>query len=191
MIWLTLGIILWIVAHGFKAIFPITRQKVNDKLGEEKAKAPFALGIFISFVLIIYGWRHADPTIAWYAPPEFLIAPGGLLILISIYLMASSTAGLRYRRWIRHPQLTAVAVWAGAHLLTNGEVRSVILFGGLALWSIMLMPFINRRDGAYEIPSLDSGKTEWKFILIAIVAFTILKLTHGFYTAQPLLNWFG
>ncbi len=189
MVLLTLGVALWFIMHGFKALFPKTRARMNARMGEEKAKGPFALGIFASIVLIIVGWRHADPTIELYSTPDFLIPISGLLILFALYLIVGSTSAIRIRTWIRHPQLTGFAIWSVAHLMVNGELRSVILFAGFAAWAVTLIPCINRRDGAYTPPTPEGKKTELKPIGIAILVFAVLKLSHGFYTAQSLIPW--
>jgi len=189
MSWLISGVALWFIAHGFKALFPNTRKKMNEKLGEEKAKGPFALAIFMSFVLIIFGWRHSDPSAGLYQTAEYLDVISGLLITFSIYLFIGSTANIRIRRWIRHPQLTGLGLWSIGHLLTNGEYRSIVLFGGLGIWAVTMMLSINHRDGKHTPPKPGSAKDEIKPVVISLIVVAVLKLTHGFYTAESLIPW--
>jgi uncharacterized membrane protein len=189
MVWLSIGIFFWFFGHGFKALFPTLRQRMADKMGEEQSKGPFALSILVSFIFIIYGWRHSDPSWMVYSPILIMNTFAGLLTAFGLYLFIASTAPVRMRQWIRHPQLTGLALWAFAHLLSNGEARSLVLFGGLLVWSITMMFCINRRDGAYEKPEKGTVNEEIKPIVITVVVFAVLKLTHGFYTASPLINW--
>ncbi len=79
---------------------------------------------------------------------------------------------------IRHPQLTGFAIWAGAHLLANGDRQSLILFGGLGLWAVLAILFINRRDGAWVKPDPLPMTAEVKPLAIAIVGFAVLFFAH-------------
>jgi uncharacterized membrane protein len=160
-----------------------------DKMGEEKSKGPFALSIFASLILIIYGWRHTDPNLVIYSPAIIMNTIAAILTAFGLYLFIASTAPVRIRQWVRHPQLTGLGLWAFAHLLSNGEVRSLILFGGLLLWSVTIMLRINKRDGAYEKPDIGTIKDEIKPIAITAVVFAVLTLTHGFYSAASLIAW--
>ena len=187
MFWLILGILLWFFGHGFKAQFPRIRENLNKLLGTEKAKGPFAIAILLSFALIIYGWRHADALASLYSTAEALNLIAGILIGFGVYLFIGSTANIRIRQWIRHPQLTGLCLWSIAHLLVNGEYRSLVLFGGLGLWSITMMLCINRRDGKYIAPIAGSIKDEIKPIIISLIVTMVLTLTHGFYSAASLM----
>lgn len=189
MSWLIFGMTLWFFVHGFKALFPTTRLKITELKGEDKSKGLFSLGIVASIVLIVFGWRHSDPSILLYQPIDVLFFPSMTLIILSLYLFVASTAPIKMRRWIRHPQLTGLALWSVAHLGVNGELRSVILFGGFLLWSCVLIPCINRRDGAYEPPIPGTVKDEMKPVVITLMVSTLLLLMHGFYTAQPVIRW--
>ncbi len=187
--WLIAGIIVWFVAHGFKALFPKLRAKITERLGEEKSRSPFATGILIAFILIIYGWRHADSSFSLYDPSPVLLMPGILLMVLAFYSFIASTAGVRLLRWNRHPQLSGMFLWGIGHLMTNGEVRSVILFGGLSVWALTLMPLINKRDGAFTRLAPANVKTEWKYGAITAVVCLVAAGTHGLYTAIWLIHW--
>lgn len=189
MFWFILGLVLLFFVHGFKAFFPNTRQKISDKMGADKSKGPFALGILASFALIVVGWRSIIPSEFLYFPPYYLRHVTYLLMVISLYLLVNSTMPIRIRRWIRHPQLMAVGIWSIAHLLSNGELRAVLLFGSVGLWAFILMPFINRRDGEYTPPTPKGIGKEFQAIGHAIVATGLVMALHGFFTAIPLISW--
>jgi uncharacterized membrane protein len=115
--------------------------------GEGPYKGLFALSLVGALVLMVVGWRSAAPVALYVAPTT-----GGLLtsaaMFVSLVLFLGSSVPTNLKRFVRHPQLTGVAVWALAHLLANGDVRSLVLFGGLGLWAVVAMVCINRRDGA-------------------------------------------
>ena len=77
----------------------------------------------------------------------------------------SSKFNTHARRYLRHPQMAGTLLWAVAHLLTNGDSRSVALFGGLAIWAVLEIVLCNRRDG----PRAELPTASLKFDLIAVV----------------------
>ena len=82
------------------------------------------------------------------------------------------------RRLIRHPQLTGVLAWGLGHLFSNGEARSLILFGGLALWAGLQMILLNRRDGAWQKPERVPVGSDLKLLLTGAGFFAIFMYTH-------------
>lgn len=149
MLLLILGIALWTATHLFKSIGADARAGLIQRLGEGPYKGLFALLIVASLVLIVTGWRSTLPTALWN-PPAFMRHITMLLMPIAVILFISARAPTDIKQIIRHPQLTGVKLWAVAHLLTNGETRSVVLFTGLLAWAVMEVIFINRRDGAWK-----------------------------------------
>lgn len=148
---LIVGVSLFILAHLIPVYATGLRQTVASRTGEMPYKGIFSLIIFGSLVLVYLGWTSSFPE-PWYEPPlwGFHVAP--LLVLIGFILFFSSRAPTNIKRIIRHPQLTGVAFWAVGHLLANGEGRSVILFGGFLIWSVIAILGSNRRDGDWVKP---------------------------------------
>jgi hypothetical protein len=71
-----------------------------------------------------------------------------------------------------------VATWAGAHLLANGDSRSLVLFGGLGVWAVLEIILINRRDGAWEKPEPLPLSADVTPLIAAAVAFAVLLFVH-------------
>jgi uncharacterized membrane protein len=141
-----LGLLLWWGSHLFKRLAPGPRARLGDP-----GKGLVALGVVASVVLMVMGYRgHTAPDL-WY-PPAFLTHVNNLLMLLAVYLYAASGMKTRITRAIRHPQLTAVKTWAVAHLLVNGDLASVILFGGLLAWAVVEVILINRADPRGPLP---------------------------------------
>ncbi len=158
------GIILWFVAHSFPATAPTQRNALVEKLGEKPYRGVFALVILASLLMIVFGWKSAVPATVYQPPMGPGIVPSVLVLIGLILFFASQMTG-HIRRILRHPQMAGTIVWAVAHLLTNGDSRSVALFGGMAVWAVFEIVMINRREG----PGGEAPPVSGKFDLIAIV----------------------
>lgn len=170
---LILGLLLWTAVHLWKRIAPDHRAKFGDK-----GKGIVAIGSVIAIVLMVFGYGAADSAVYWGRTPA-LTGINTLLMVLAFYLFAASGKGTRITRAIRHPQLTAVLVWMVAHLLVNGDTRSLVLFGGLGLWAIAEMILINRATGprgAYHAPPI---KSEIIAIVATVVVFAVVAGIHA------------
>ncbi|HSF63341.1 MAG TPA: NnrU family protein [Paracoccaceae bacterium] len=168
MVLLILGLGLWTGAHLFKRLAPAQRAAMGDK-----GKAVFGLLIVASVVLMVIGYRGADTAQLW-SPPAFLTHVNNLLMLLAFYLYAASGMKTRITGKIRHPQLTAVKTWAVAHLLVNGDLASVVLFGGLLAWAVVSVILINRaqRDWTRPVPA-PMGKEIGAVVGAVVVMFAV------------------
>ena len=158
------GITAWFLVHLFPAIAPASRENMVFKLGENAYKGLFSLLILASLLMIVFGWKSSVPT-AVYVPP---VAPGflpALMVFAGLVLFFSSNFNTYARRYLRHPQMAGTLLWAAAHLLTNGDSRSVALFGSFAAWALLEIVLCNRRDG----PRAQLPEASVKFDVIAAV----------------------
>lgn len=132
-----LGLILFIGAHLFTALARGPRAALIGKIGEAGYKGAFALVALIGLVLVVRGWPQADTTVL-YVTPYWLRHLTYLLVLIAFILVAAAylPAG-KIAAGAKHPMLAGVKVWAFAHLLVNGDVRSVLLFGSILAWAVI------------------------------------------------------
>ena len=176
MIWLILGLALWFGAHLFKRLMPGARAG----LGEGPGKALVAVALLISIVLMVHGYGRADGAVFWGRSPA-LVGINNLLMVLAFYVFGASAAkGAKV--WlgtkIRHPQLTAVKIWAVAHLLVNGDVPSFILFGGLLAWAVIEVIVINRAEGPWTPPAQAPFRKELVLIGITVVLFAAVSWVH-------------
>lgn len=176
MIWLVLGVLTWSAAHLFPSLAAPARARLAERLGAPY-QGLFALVILSSVALMVLGWRSTVPSFL-YTPPEWSRAVTNLLMLVALVLFAASALPTNLKRLVRHPQLLGMATWTVAHLLSNGESRSIVLFGGLGLWALSAMVAINRRDGAWQKPAPLPVVAELKPALAGIVAFVLVYLAH-------------
>ena len=179
MIWLWLGVILWSLVHFMPALAPGLKANLVGRLGEGPYKGAFALTVAFSIVLMVVGWRSAVADIV-YEPPAWGRHLAMLLMLLAFLLFAFSHGKSNMRRFIRHPQLTAVVVWAIAHLLANGDSRSVALFGVIGLWALVEMVLLNRRDAPPAPPVPRPWSAELKPVVIGVVIYGVMVLLHPY-----------
>ncbi len=172
MLLLIAGLALWMGAHFFKRLAPEQRAAMGDK-----ARAPVALSILAGLVLMVIGYRMAEGAFFWGRHPA-TVGINNLLMLFSVYLFAVSGAKTALARKIRHPQLIAVKTWAVAHLLVNGDVASLILFGGLLAWAVIEVILINRAQPEWTPPAPASMGKEVMAVAITIGAFGLISAIH-------------
>jgi uncharacterized membrane protein len=178
MFWLILGVLLFAGVHMLPTA-PATRGRAVERLGVQRYKGLFSLGIVGGIVLMAIGWRSSVPS-ALYAPPGWGAAVANPLIFVALVLIVASYLPTNLKRLIRHPQLTGVVIWAGAHLLANGDSRSLGLFGGIGVWAVVEMGLLSRRDGTWQRPEPLPLAAELKPLIVAGVAFAILFLVHPY-----------
>lgn len=184
---LILGIILWWAAHLSKRLAPNFRQSLTDKLGDG-SKGVFAILIVISVVLMTIGYRGADVQ-HLYSLPAWAGHLNNLLMIIAILLFGVGSKGSWLGARMRHPMLTAVKVWAVAHLLVNGDVSSLILFGSLLAWAVVSVIVINRAEGGWSPDrSVAFGSRDIKLIVIWSVMFVIIAGIHIWLGHNPFLG---
>lgn len=174
---LTTGVVIWSLAHLFPSVLRQSRDRLVNRLGEQLYRGLFSLLIIGSLILVVVGWKSA-PLVALYAPP---VASGPLttvLVLVGLVLFFASRVPGNIRRFIRHPQMAGTLCWAVAHLLSNGEFRSVILFGGFAIWAAVEMLTINRRDGKWQRPPPAALKNDLATVVIGSVVFALAFYLH-------------
>lgn len=176
---LILGLLLWVGAHIFKRVMPEQRAALGDS-----GKTMVTVALLISLGLMIWGYRGAEFIPVWY-PPAFLVHVNNLLMLIAIFVFGMSATTGRLRGKMRHPQLTAVKIWAVAHLLVNGDVASIILFGGLLAWAVLEVILINRAEPVWDRPEPGEAKKDVLLVVITLVAFGLIAAIHAWLGVWP------
>lgn len=180
------GIVLWSGVHLFPAFAASHREALIARIGRGPYRGLFSLGIVAALVLIVLGWRATAP-VAVYATPLALRPLTLVLMYFALVLFFSSRVPTDTKRWLRHPQLTGVILWAVAHLLTNGEARSLVLFGGIGLWAAVEILAIGRREGAWRKPAPVGLPRSLLPLAIGAVAWLVLGLAHRWIGGVPVL----
>lgn len=180
MVALIAGIGLFVAVHLSVAAFPGLRSSLSQRLGAQVYRGVFSLVAVAALVLIVIGWR-SSPPVAVYAPPSWGRMAALPLMFASVFLFGASHAKTNVKRVLRHPQLSAIVLWSVAHLLANGDIRSLTLFASLGVWALVEMPLINRRDGAWQKPAPAAMRSEAIALAITVIVFLVLIALHRYY----------
>ena len=180
MIWLCIGVLLFIVVHLVPCLVRGFRDSLIARVGEQPYRGIFSVIQLMAIVLMIIGWRSTTPEFV-YMPPSWGTPATSLLMLISVMLFGAAQQPTRIKRYVRHPQLAGMAVWSVSHLLSNGDSRSLVLFGGLGLWALLEMFLINQREGAWVKPYGPALSVEVRGIVISAVVFFVMVFLHPYF----------
>lgn len=190
MLLLTLGVALWWVAHLQKRLRPALRRDLEKALGEGPSKGVISLVIGISLALMIIGYRSAE-FVPVYTPLAGIGHLNNLLMLVAIFLMGVGPAGGVLSAKIRHPMLIGGFLWGVAHLLVNGDLASVILFGGIAAWVPLQMRVINASEGPWERPMPGNALQDGKLALLTLFLFVVIAGVHWLFGMNVFQGTFG
>lgn len=175
---IVLGVALWWAAHLFKRLAPGPRARMGDA-----GKGLVAVALVASVVLMVVGYRGVEHIDLWY-PPAWLTHVNNLLMLVAFFFYAADGAKAGAIRGIRHAQLTGFKTWATAHLLVNGDLASVILFGGLLAWAVVQVIVINRSQPTWGPREVKPGGNV-KAVIGAVVATVAVMGIHYWLGVQP------
>ena len=174
------GVLLWSVPHLFKRLAPAARAGMGDA-----AKGVVALSAVAGIVLMVLGYGRAD-FVPLYTPAGWATHANNLLVLIGFYVFGIGMAKGALSQKVRHPMLSGVVIWAAAHLLVRGDLASVILFGGLALWALAAMTLINAQVGPWTPPAAKGGaRRDLVAVPIVVVTYGVVGWIHGWLGPWP------
>ncbi|WP_186766537.1 NnrU family protein [Puniceibacterium confluentis] len=175
---LVFGLLLWVGAHVFKRLSPKRRADLG-----KSGRGLVAILILAGLVMIILGYRAA-PFIDVWTPPGFFVHINNLLMLAAVFAFGMGATTGRLRGKMRHPQLTAVSIWAVAHLLVNGDFASILLFGTMLIWAISEIVLINRAE-PWQRPEPGPAKKDIVLVVITLVMFAVITAIHTWLGVWP------
>lgn len=155
MILLLTGLAIFIAAHVFVTLRE-QRAAVIAGLGEGPYKGLFSLVALLGLVLIVWGfgqYRAGGYTPIWTPPRGMNHLAATLMLFSFIALVATYAPAGKIKGMLRHPMLVAVKIWALAHLLANGDLGSIILFGSLLAWAVFDRIAVKKRGDAGALPA--------------------------------------
>ena len=148
MVMLLLGLVLFLGVHSTRIVANGWRSDMIGRFGEMPWKAAYAALSIAGFVLIVWGFGLArqQPVQLWM-PPRGMRHLASLLTLIAFVLLAATYVPRNaIKARLHHPMVLSVKVWALAHLLSNGNLAHVILFGTFLLWAALSFRAARARD---------------------------------------------
>jgi uncharacterized membrane protein len=177
---LILGLIVFLGAHTFVTLRDV-RAGAVARLGDGVYRALFALVSIAGVVLIAWGfaeYRRTGWIDVWH-PPDFMRHITVLLMWPAVILLVAAYLPGRIKRAAKHPMLLAVKLWAFGHLLANGDLGSIILFGSFLAWAVYDRIAVKRRAAAGDVVGADAP-SGWGNDVIAVVLGTFIYLALGF-----------
>lgn len=177
MLVLVLGLVLFLGVH-FIRVVPGLRPALQARLGEGPYKLVYTAVSLIGFGLIIWGMilAHTSAQPIW-APPDWSRHVAFTAVPLALILIVSAYAPGHIRHAVRHPMLAGVIVWSGAHLLANGELAAVILFGSFFAWSTITFVSAWMRESVP--PEVKGWGGDLTAIVLGILAALVLMNVHG------------
>lgn len=158
------------------------RARVVASMGEGAYKIGYALISLLGLVLIVWGFAHYRSTewIDIWHPPRALKHFAAALMLPAVILVVAAYIRGRIYTALKHPMLAGIKLWAAAHLLANGDLGGIILFGSFLAWAVFDRISLKRRadPGAPPIPV--GGLTN-DLIAVAVGIVAYLALAFAFH----------
>ncbi len=143
---LIIGLAIFLGVHSFSIVSTDFRNRAIGRMGEGAWKGVYAFVSLAGFVLIVYGFGLARQTpVVLYTPPGWMRHITFLLMLPVFPLLMAAYLPGRIKTAMKHPMLAAVKFWSLAHLLSNGMLADVLLFGAFLVWAVLDRISLKRR----------------------------------------------
>lgn len=176
-----LGLVLFFAAHIFTTKRDARAQAIA-RLGEGTYKILYSVVSLGGLALIVWGFAHYRATgwiDVWY-PPKALKHITLALMLPAVILVVASYLRGRIYATLKHPMLAGIKLWAAAHLLANGDLGSIILFGSFLAWAVYDRISLKRRTDA-GAPPIPVGGIGNDVIAIVVGIIAYLALAFAFH----------
>lgn len=190
MIWLVVGLVVFLGIHSIRIVAPDFRQAQIDRRGLNAWKGIYTVISIVGFVILVWGYGIArqDPVVFWVAPAWMSHVVALLMLPVMIFLVASQVPAGRIKAAVKHPMLLGVKIWAVAHLLVNGDLASVLLFGGFLAWAVVDRISEKKRLLAGLTRNPVAGPLKWDIIAVVggLVAYALfVAVLHEWLIGVP------
>lgn len=179
---LALGLALFIGTHAF-TMFRERRGRILEQMGEPAYKISYSVLSALGIVLIAVGYSHyrQDDWIDVWFPPVWLKHVTLIMVWAALVLLAAAYLPGRIKAWAKHPMLLAVKVWAAAHLLANGDLGSMLMFGALLAWAVAARISVKRRDEVRAHGGEAAAPAGWRNDGLAVLAGSVAYVGIAFW----------
>jgi len=184
---LVIGLVVFIGVHSVRIVSDDFRSRTIARLGLNTWKGLYSVAAIAGFVLIVMGYAAArtDPVVLW-APPLWTRHVAALLSVIGFVLIAAAyVPGNRIKAAVGHPMVVGTKSWAFGHLLANGTLADVVLFGTFLLWAAASFRAARQRDRAAGTVYPKRGPSR---DIAVVVAGIVLAGVFAIYLHAPLIG---
>lgn len=162
MLYLVLGLVVFLGVHSVRIVADDWRTQTRARMGEGAWKGLYSLASAVGLALVVWGYGLArQQPVALWVPPVGMRHAAALLTLLAFLLLAAAYVPRNaIKARLHHPMVLGVKVWALAHLLSNGNLADVVLFGAFLLWAVLSFRAARQRDrvqGTVYAPGTAAG----------------------------------
>lgn len=165
---LIIGLAIFLGLHSVRIVAEPWRQAQIARMGEKQWKLAYSLLSVLGLALVVWGYSLARvaPVVLWTPPPGMRRAAGLLTLVAFILFAAANVPRNQIKSRLHHPMVLGVKAWAVAHLLANGNLADLLLFGSFLVWAVLSFIAARRRDRAAGTVYL-AGKASATAITVA------------------------
>lgn len=190
MVMLVVGLLLFLGAHSIRVFADGWRTATIARVGEKRWKAIYSVVSIVSLVVLVWGYVRTRNQIPLWDPPDFMRYVTVVLMLpVFVIFVAARVPRNAIKAKVHHPQVLSVALWGFAHLLSNGYLADVLLFGAFLAWAILSFGAARQRDRAAGTV-YPSGTAKGTMICVVaglvIYAVFMLGLHRWLFGASPI-----
>jgi uncharacterized membrane protein len=178
---LVVGLVIFLGVHSF-SMARRSRAALIARIGEGPYKGLYSLVTLLGVVLIAigYGQYRASGYIPVWDPPVWTRHLALILVWLAFICLAAAYLPGRIKARLKHPMLAGVKIWALAHLLANGDLGSILLFGSVLVWAVFARISAKRRDVAAQHGGT-AAPAGWRNDVLAVVIGTAIYLAFVFW----------
>lgn len=180
---LVLGLVLFLGVHSVRIFADGWRSATIGSMGEKPWKGAYSLLSLAGFVVLVWGYGIArqNPVLLWSPPVAMRHVAALLMVIAFILFVAAYVPRNWFKATLHHPQMLSVKVWAFGHLIANGTLVDVVLFGAFLAWAVLGYTAARRRDraaGTVYAPATAQGTAIT--VVVGLVAFAVFAFwLHG------------
>ncbi len=175
---LVIGLVVMLGAHVF-VTFREARANLIARLGQNGYRGLFSVVAIVGLALVIWGYGEyrAHEWVQIWSPPAFMRHVTEGLMFFAVIFMTAAFIPSHTKAILKHPMLAGVKTWALAHLLSNGDLGSMLLFGSFLVWGVYARIAAKKRGDLGAI----SAPTGWTNDIIVVVVGVVIFLALGYY----------
>ncbi|MCM2252040.1 MAG: NnrU family protein [Ramlibacter sp.] len=180
---LVLGLVLFLGVHSARIFADGWRTATIGSMGEKPWKGVYSLLSIAGFVVLVWGYGIArqNPVLLWSPPVAMRHVAALLMVIAFILFVAAYVPGNWFKATLHHPQMLSVKIWAFGHLIANGTLVDMVLFGAFLAWAVLGYTAARRRDraaGTVYAPATAKGTAIT--VVVGLVAFAVFAFwLHG------------
>lgn len=177
------GLLLFLGSHLTRVVANDWRTSARERVGPGAWKTIYSVIAIAGLVLIVqgYGLARQAPIEVW-SPPAWTRHVAALLMALAFILLAAAfVPGTHIKARVGHPMTMSVKVWAFAHLLSNGRLADIVLFGSFLAWAVLVYIAARRRDrvAGIQYPAVAASRDIIAVVVGLAVTVAFAKRLHA------------